>query len=288
VQLYGRGTELSKYRRANVVYWGVNAFLILLSVFGLINVQPSKVTSFLPFENVYLEMPLVFIAMPLSATLGALVGGYLLSPVYLWVHRVVFRGSEYVVREVSESDGFPGMFNGFYPALLAFNMNSLIMDMWPGVLDRLLSSQLLAAPFTYRYSFGSVVLMAGTIGLSMVVFSPAYFLIDGGVIYSTEEKAKRLGRPGEVRTVGGWFNDYLRGYAGLSVALSYFLFVFRYVMAIEMELIFVLFWFGLPFFVTVSTIPSFIYLDKKKETRMRYISSVAERRGISSMVKNEK
>ena len=49
---------MGRYRRANVVYWGVNAFLILTSVFGLINVQPAKVTSFLPFENVYLEMPM--------------------------------------------------------------------------------------------------------------------------------------------------------------------------------------------------------------------------------------
>ena len=48
---------MGRYRRANVVYWGVNAFLILTSVFGLINVQPSRVTSFLPFGNVYLEMP---------------------------------------------------------------------------------------------------------------------------------------------------------------------------------------------------------------------------------------
>ena len=49
---------LGRYRRANVVYWGVNAFLILTSVLGLLNVQPAKVTHFLPFENVYLEMPM--------------------------------------------------------------------------------------------------------------------------------------------------------------------------------------------------------------------------------------
>ncbi len=278
---------MSKYWRANAVYWGVNAFLILLTVFGLMYVQPVKVTSFLPFENAYLEMPLVFMAMPLSATLGALAGGYLLSPVYLWIHRVVFRGSEYVVREVSEPDGFPGMFNGFYPALLAFNLNSLIMEMWPGLLEKLLSPELLAAPFIVRYSFGSVVLMAWTIGLSMIVFSPAYFLMDGGVIYSTEVRARRTGKPREVRAVGGWFNDYLRGYAGLSVVFSYFLFVFRYVSMVEMELIFVLFWVGLPFFVTVSTIPAFIYLDKRKEARVRYIRGIAERRGVSSEAKSE-
>jgi len=265
----------------------VNAFLILTSVFGLMNVKPSRVTSFLPFENIYLEMPLVFIAMPLSAILGALAGGYLLSPVFLWAHRVFFRGCEYVVRAVPEPDGFPGVFNGFYPALLAFNMNSLIMELWPGLVESLLSPQLNAASFMYRYSFASVVLMAGTIGLSMVVFSPAYFLMDGGVTYSTEARARRSGRPREVRAVGGWFNDYLRGYAGLSVAFSYFLFVYRYVSAIEMELIFVLFWVGLPFFVTVSTIPSFIYLDKMKERRVRYIRMIAERSGIASEAKKE-
>ena len=99
-------------------------------------------------------------------------------------------------RDSGESSG------GFYPALLAFNLNSLIMEIWPGVLERLLSESILAAPFMIRYSFGSVVLMAGTIGLSMAVFSPAYYLLDGGVMYSTESRAEGSGRPGEVRTVG--------------------------------------------------------------------------------------
>lgn len=273
---------MGRYRRANVVYWGVNAFLILTSVFGLVNVQPSKVTSFLPFENVYLEMPVLFMAIPLSATLGALLGGYLLSPVYLWVHRWLFRGSVYGVRVVPGSEGFRGTFRGFYPALLAFNLNSLIVELWPRVLEGLLDPQLLAAPLMYRNSFGSVVLMAGTIGLSMAVFSPAFFLLDGGVVYSTEGRAEGSGRPGEVRAVGGWFNDYLRGYAGLSVAFSYLLFVFRYVSTFEMEVVFVLFWVGLPFFVTVSTIPTFIYLDKVRGRTAAYVRGFAEKMGISS------
>lgn len=271
---------MGRYRRANGVYWGVNAFLILTSVFGLLNVQPSKVTSFLPFGNVYLEMPVVFMAIPLSATLGALVGGYLLSPVYLWVHRFLFRGSVYGVRVVPVSEGFRGVFRGLYPALLAFNLNSLIVEMWPGVLEGLLSERLLAAPFMYRYSFGSVVLMVGTIGLSMAVFSPAYFLLDGGVVYSTVGRAEGSGRPGEMRAVGGWFNDYLRGYAGLSVAFSYLLFVFRYVSTFEMEVVFVLFWVGLPFFVTVSTIPTFIHLDKVRGRTAAYVRGFAGKMGI--------
>jgi hypothetical protein len=153
--------------------------------------------------------------------------------------------------------------------------------MWPGLLDWLLSESMLAESFMVRYSFGSVVLMAGTIGLSMAVFSPAYFLLDGGVVYSTVGRARGSGRPGEVRAVGGWFNDYLRGYAGLSVVFSYLLFVFRYVSTFEMELVFVLFWVGLPFFVTVSTIPTFIYLDKARGRTMAYVRGFAERIGIT-------
>jgi hypothetical protein len=37
--------------------------------------------------------------------------------------------------------------------------------------------------------------------------------------------------------------------------------------------------------VTVSTIPSFIYLDKWKEKRVRYVKGIAGRRGIASETK---
>jgi nitrate/nitrite transporter NarK len=104
------------------------------------------------------------------------------------------------------------------------------------------------------------------------------------VVYSTEERARGSGRPGEVRAVGGWFNDYLRGYAGLSVVFSYLLFVFRYVATFEMELVFVLFWVGLPFFITVSTIPTFIYLDKVRERTAAYVRGFVEKMGIGSEI----
>ena len=197
-----------------MVYWGVNAFLILTSIFGLLNVQPSKVTSFLPFGNVYLEMPVVFMAIPLSATMGALVGGYLLSPVYLWMHRWLFRGSVYKVRFVPVSEGFRGIFRGSYPALLAFNLNSMIVEMWPGVLEGLLDPRLLAAPFMYRYSFGSVVLMAGTIGLSMAVFSPAFFLLDGGGGVLDGGEGEGVGEAGGGEGCGGLVQRLSPGVCG--------------------------------------------------------------------------
>ncbi len=236
--------------------------LIILSIFGLVTQPPARVTSFLPLGNLYLEMPMIFISLPLASTLGAIVGGYLLTPIYLWLHQMLFRENVYSIQKVQRPEIFQGMFQGFYPALLAFNLNSMIVEIWPGLLDFLLSPELLEAPFMYQYSFVIVLLSVFTIAVSMAVFSPAYFLLDGGVLYSTDMRAKRSGRPKEIRTVGGWFNDYLKGYAGLSVAFSYLIFVYRYISAFEMELIYVLFWVGLPFFVMVNTIPTYIYLDK--------------------------
>ena len=66
------------------------------------------------------------------------------------------------------------------------------------------------------------------------------------------------------------------------MVFSYLLFVFRYVSTFEMEVVFVLFWVGLPFFVTVSTIPTFIRMDKVRDRTAVYILGVAGRLGIDS------
>jgi hypothetical protein len=128
---------------------------------------------------------------------------------------------------------------------------------------------------------GSAILMMGTIGISMIFFSPVFFLNDGCVLYSSRNLVKETGRPVETRTVGGWFYGYFKGYAGLSVAFSYFLIVFSRFNDFSGEYFFVIFWIGLPLFITFSIIPAFIFLDQIKKHRIRYIQRVALRMGIS-------
>jgi hypothetical protein len=269
-----------KYRKANIIYWSINAFLILVSLFGFYNISPNKITTFIPFQNQYFEFVTIFISIPFSAIIGALIGGYLLSPVFLFIHKLLNPKMVYFVEESVDTGKFDQIFQGFYPALLAFNLNSMIIQVYPSAVKSILDPRFQDAPFMILYSFGSIVLLMFTIGVSMIVFSPAFFLNDGCILYSSEELVEETGRPIETRTVGGWFYGYFKGYAGLSVAFSYFLIIFNYISNVRMEYVFILFWFGLPFFITVSVIPCFTFLDRIREHRMKYIQRIAVLMGI--------
>ena len=49
-----------------------------------------------------------------------------------------------------------------------------------------------------------------------------------------------------------------------------------------MEFFYILFWIGLPFFITVSIIPSFMFLDRVKDHRIKYIQRLAVSMGVDS------
>ena len=264
-----------KYRKANIIYWGINAFLILISIFGFYNISPNKITTFIPFQNQYFEFVTIFITIPFSATIGALIGGYLISPIYLFIHKSINPKMVYYIKEPIDTRKFNQIFQGFYPALLAFNLNSMIIQVYPSVVHSILNSRFQDVPFMTFYSYGSVVLLMMTIGISMIVFAPAFFLNDGCIMYSSKELVEETGKPIEIRTVGGWFYGYFKGYAGFTVVFSYFLIVFNYISNVSTEYVFILFWLGLPFFITVSIIPCFTFLDRIKKHRMRYIRKLA-------------
>jgi len=269
-----------KYRKANTIYWGLSALLILFSIFGIYNIPQEKITTFIPLQNLYYEFTTIFITIPITATIGALIGGYLLSPIYLFIHKSINPKMVYFIQEPLDMGTFNQIFNGFYPALLAFNINSMIIQRYPQILESILSSSFNEAPDMMRYLAGSAILMMGSIGIGMIFFSPVFFLNDGCILYSSRNLVKETGRPIETRTVGGWFYGYFKGYAGLSVAFSYFLIVFSYINNFSIGSLFILFWIGLPLFITVSVIPAFIFLDQIKKHRIRYVQRIAWLMGI--------
>jgi len=147
------------------------------------------------------------------------------------------------------------------------------------------------------YMPGFLVLFMFTMGLGTLIFSPTWFLTDAGIVYSNVEKVAGTDEPVEGRTVGGRFTDFLRGYAGITVVLSYIQFLSLYipeeiVPGIELGLMnpsdiiatFV-FFFGIPIFMLIVTIPSLIILDINKEHRIRFIRKIAYKLGIKDFVK---
>jgi hypothetical protein len=74
----------------------------------------------------------------------------------------------------------------------------------------------------------------------------------------------------EWRTVGGVFNDYLKGYSSFSIAFSYLQILTVYFGGLvsggeRVDIVLVVGWFGIPVYVILAVIPTFILLDLTRD-----------------------
>lgn len=291
----------SKYRKAIIIILAYYILVLSLLVYAYLNVElqllfnhGNYLTWLIPIHNMWAQIALIFLVIiPISAIIGGLIGGYLLAPVFLFIQKNVL-GSKmlYGIQDRPQTQTFDKISRGWFPALLAISINFIIMFSAPWMLEQILYLELRQGPiFSSLYMPGFIVLLMFTIGLGTLIFSPTWFLTDAGIVYSNKEKVARSDQPVEGRTVGGRFTDFLRGYAGIGVFLSYLQFL--YFFSVEklfsiapIEQIAVLaFFFGFPIFVLIAAIPSLIILDITKKHRIRYIRNIAKVMGITKFVK---
>ena len=279
-----------KYRKALLIFFGVEALITLLVIYGLTFGQGFDASPLIPFINVFHEISFVFIVIPISSTLGAIIGGYTLAPIFLLSHKTIYKKAIYGIQETNPAKTFKRTLQGYYPGLLAFNIGSIILFLVPMIRNQLLTPGMLEeAPLVYQYIFENLFLLMFTIALSMLIFSPGWFLIDAGIVYSTEEQVRGTDRPVEGRTVGGMFNDYLKGYSGFSIAFSYLqILVVSYGDIINVERVDIaqlIGFFGIPVYVILTVIPTFLLLDLTRDHRIQYVRRVAAKIGITRVVK---
>ena len=105
----------------------------------------------------------------------------------------------------------------------------------------------------------------------MTVFSPIWFLEDSGIVYSNIEQALVKNKSIEIRSVGNSYTTLLKGYTGIAVIFSYYMFLISLSPHIEPEnlgLLSILLIFGLlvfmPILISMSLIPTIIILDLMK------------------------
>ena len=281
---------LGKYRKALLIFLGVETLIALLVIYGLAYGQGFDASPLIPFTNVFHEIMFVFIVIPISSTIGAIIGGYALAPIFLLFHKKIYRKAIYGIQETNPAKIFKRTLQGYYPGLLAFNISSIILFLAPKIRNQLLTPGMLEeAPLVYQYIFENLFLLMFTIALSMLIFSPGWFLIDAGIVYSTEEQVRGTDRPVEGRTVGGVFNDYLKGYSGFSIAFSYLqILVVSYSDIINVERVDfaqLIGFFGIPVYVILTVIPTFVLLDLTRDHRIQYVRRVAAKIGITRVVK---
>jgi hypothetical protein len=292
---------VSKYRKALIIILVYYVLLLgLLSYFNLSETYSERGPYFsplIPSNDQYVEVALILLVFaPISALVGGLIGGYFLAPVILFIHKRLL-GSKmfYGIQNRPQPQTFKKVMRGYYPALLAINISSMIIFSAPWILDLILNKELMelgGLVHTQVYVPGFLVLLMFTMGLGTLVFSPTWFLTDAGIVYSIEEKVEGTDSPVEGRALGGRFTDFLRGYAGIGVVFSYIQFLSVFVSQkttippnpVDIA-VFLLVFLGLPIFLLIAVIPSLIILDVTKEHRIRFVRNFAEKIGITEFVK---
>ena len=226
----------------------------------------------------------------LGTIIGAVVLGYFLTPLFLFSHkRIMGKNKSYGIQEHPKPQKFD-IFQSLFPVLLSLNLSIMLLS--NEIILRFVTGRKFDLSSLDLTTFNELMLIFAfftliTVVVSFASFSPAWFLLDAGVVYSNKEIENRKGRPGECRTVGGWYIDLLKGYAGIGVILSYvqLYMLFMTVGASVLAIILVLIYYSLiPIFMVGGSVIALIILDTLREHRVKYIRKWTEKLGITDKV----
>lgn len=277
--------SILKYRNYAIIYLIFFIGFCLLGISLGLSAGGRGFLKYSPFDNSGFDSVYVFVMISVASIIGGVLVGYILGPFYLIVHkRVVGRKMIYGIQDKPKPDKFKKVFlMAIFPALMAVNL-ALMFAFDPGVQKMAIVDP--SGEESEMVTFAA--LLALMTGISMGIFSPVWFLLDAGIVFTNKEKVKYTAHPTEVRSVGGWYIYLLKGYAGISVILSYYTF-FMYLWQrrglrtdVEgMNIMFLITWPIMPILIAIFIIPAFIVLDITREHRKKYILKWAEKFGIT-------
>ncbi len=238
-------------------------------------------------HNLAIDTAIIFLSIPIVCIIAFIIGGYFFTPLFMFIHKKVLgRDLIYGIREMQRPKDFKGAFmNSLFPAFLAFNIGIILSN--ESVLHDLL--------FVDSFNPGSAIYQILTLlilfplvsGIGIGVFSAAYFLLESGIEYTNKErkKVRRGSFPTEVRSLGGFYLYYLKGYAGIWVIISLFNLIFSFFSVLEgvsfgIYIINILLWPLMPFCITFFMLPVSIIQDFTYERRKKFTLKWAEKFNI--------
>ncbi len=290
--------KISMYKNQIILYIGYIVFwIVIISILETLfrPVDPIDLSRFVPIDDVLLELGIIFvIVLPLSALIGLLIGGYLISPIVLFLHKKLYGSSMfYGIQAEERSEKLLLFSQSFFPVLMAINLSSLLFT--PTIVEFILSADITNifetvsnVPMLTRFFADSILLMI-TLGLATMLFSSVWFLKDSGIIFSNKQKIENSTEPIVLRSIGEWFQTILRSYAGIGAIITYILavndFIRRFIGNLglpgnEFNIPTLILWLGLPLILTVSLVPTVVVNDILKKRRIRYIRNISTKLGI--------
>ena len=186
--------------------------------------SPIALSRFVPFDNIFNELAFLFtIIIPISSIVGFIIGGYLLTPLVIYIHKRIFgKKLFYGIHYQPTKDKIKLFSKAIFPAFMAINLSTLFLT--PEIVNFLLDTalvtnveSLMKIGVLIRLLSESVLLMI-TFGLALGLFSIVWFLEDSGIIYSNKKSinsldAERTEEYFTLKSMGDWFQTIFKSYA---------------------------------------------------------------------------
>ena len=290
--------KLSNYRNLILIFIIYIIFWIILTIIiGIFVDLGTKInlTQLIPEQNLIIELTFIFaIILPVSSLIGLIFGGYIIAPLILYIHKKIYGSKKfYGILQIKNKQNLRILPKGFFPVLMSINLASLLLT--PTFIELILSAEIVfraeeisKLPMLTQILAESVALMI-TFGLTTTFFSSVWFLRDAGIIYSTKKKIENSEEFVEVKSIGDWFNTFLKSYAGIGALITYVIVVYNFISnfltdkgAITniLNVPILILWIGMPFYLAISLIPTLIINDLLEIKRVNYIKRIAEKLDI--------
>ena len=272
--------QFSYYKKPIIISIVSLAISILIFIFNPPDSTPY--TPLIPVDDAVFEILIVLIILPITGILGSFIIGYLLVPIYLFVHvKIIGCNLEYGFLEMDtpKNKKFKKSFQSFFPILLAVNI-SLILASNQEFMSIIVYPDHQVNPGEVN-PIGFMFLLMYTVGISMGLFSAAWFIIGTGIIYSNKKKVEKTGDPIEIRSVGGFFKSLLKGYAGISVILSFINYLVFLTSFWQSDLLInILMQIAIPVLITCFNTLTMMILDITKGIHKKYVRFIAKKLGV--------
>ncbi len=300
---------MSQEPRKKPRYWTLLIWFVFYIIFWIIVIGiiqglfrpkvPVALSRMVPLNDLYQEIGFIFIIiLPLSAIFGVYIGGYLITPLILVIHKKFFGSKKYYgIQPESSSTETRLMIKAFFPVLMAINLSSLFLT--PTIIELILEADILLEfdgiariPVFTKFLAESVLLII-TFGLATILFSSVWFLRDSGIIYSNKKKVINSNESVLFRSIGEWFQTLLRSYTGIGAIITYIVVVLDFLTRFisnfglpgnMLNIPSLILWLGMPFYLTLALIPAVIITSLIKKNRIKYIRSIGKKIGIKDSV----
>jgi len=257
--------------------------IVFLVVFGILIVLSFIIEGVgftqLLFDHLGFQIGYVFWMSAVAAIIGSVVIGYALGPLFLVAHKYAIGiRMKFGIQEREHPQKLKIFLKALFPALMALNFTFMFANS-PILADIIVNPEWAEnSPSAQIPLVVLATLLPLMSGFAMGLFSPVFFLLDAGIVFTNKEKVRYTRDPVEVRSVGGWYHYLLKGYAGVSVIISFFLFASEVLETIHNPSVFLVAF--LPLLLLIMYIPAFLIMELIVEHRKKYILKFAHKLGI--------